>query len=306
MKLVREESVRRGDEESLYYILERDLDRGALFPANDGWLPQVKTTEDHNYRIDYVLQYGDKLVGLEVKYDFPRLWDFEQVKGQYAQSLNAVFLAYPSDRVGEAISFVEGNKDYRSYGLLSVALFRSHCIRKARLRESRYNNYIWKSHFDKERIVSSLPDNAFYNVPKKDRSRIVIELSRGTGRSILKKQDWQMLALVLSLFDVYGYNKYMAWEGGDGIARVYLKVFKSYPYYPESLVYSGLICENAYGSRLTMLAPTDGAIYYRQKIEQLLSQKHRVVIEKIKTFRSEWEQHRRQKQKEGKSMFLQT
>jgi len=154
--------------------------------------------------------------------------------------------------------------------------------------------------------VSSLPDNAFYNVPKKDRSRIVIELSRGTGRSILKKQDWQMLALVLSLFDVYGYNKYMAWEGGDGIARVYLKVFKSYPYYPESPVYSGLICENAYGSRLTMLAPTDGAIYYRQKIEQLLSQKHRVVIEKIKTFRSEWEQHRRQKQKEGKSMFLQT
>jgi len=32
---------RRRDEESLYYILERDLDREAIFREHDGWYPQV-------------------------------------------------------------------------------------------------------------------------------------------------------------------------------------------------------------------------------------------------------------------------
>jgi len=300
----RKETIRRGDEKSLYYILERDLDRGALFPENDGWLPQVKTTEKHNYKIDYVVEYDQRLIGIEVKYDFPKKWDFDQVKEQYEPSLNAVFLAYPSDRVGEALSFIEENRDYRNFGLLSLALFRSHCIKKARLRESRYDDYLWKQYFDKEKMIKSIAKNPGWHFSKKDRQRAIIELNKKPEKSILTEDDWRLLCLILHLYDVYGYNKFFAWEGKSGIQRKYFKVFDSYPNYPSGLVYASLVTDYSYGSMLTMLSLTDEALYYRQKIEQVLAEKHLRALGKVKKFQSEWKQNRRIKQKEAKNMFL--
>jgi len=300
----KKDSIRRGDEESLYYILERDMDRGALFPENEGWRPQVKTTEKQNYRIDYVLEYDQRLIGIEVKYDFPKRWDFDQVKEQYGQSLNAVFLAYPSDRVGEAIPFIERNRNYRSYGLLSLALFRSHCIRRARLRESRYDDYVWKQYFNKEGIISSIANNPGGYVSKKDRRRTIIELRKGSKKSVLKEDDWQILCLILRMYDVYGYNKFFAWEEESGIQRTYLEIFNSYPNYPSGLVYAGLVTDYSYGTRLTMLSLTDAALYYRQEIEQVLAERYKRALDKVRKLQSEWKQRKRIKQKETRNTFF--
>jgi hypothetical protein len=302
----KKETIRRGDEESLYYILERDLDRGALFPENDGWFPQVKTTEKRGYKIDYVVEYDKKLIGIEVKYDFPKQLDFDQVKEQYEPSLNAVFLAYPSDRVGEAVSFIERDRSYRNYGLLSLALFRSHCIKKARLRESRYDEYVWKNYFDKEKTINSIIKKPSRYCYKKDLQRVIIELNKKPGKSVLTDDDWRLLCLILNLYDIYGYNKFFAWEGESGIQRTYLKIFNRYPSYPSGLglVYAGLITDYSYGTRLTMLSLTDEALYHRQKIEQVLAERYPRAFKKVKKIQSEWKQNRRIKQRETKNVFF--
>lgn len=48
---------KRSDEESLYYILERDLDRDAIFYPHDGWFPHVRV--GGKGIIDYALKYSD-------------------------------------------------------------------------------------------------------------------------------------------------------------------------------------------------------------------------------------------------------
>lgn len=302
----KKETLRRGDEESLYYILERDLDRGALFPENDGWLPQVKTMREHNFKIDYVLEYDSKLIGIEVKYDFPRESDFAQVKDEYVQSLNAAFLAYPSDRVGEAIQYVEGNNDYKKFGLISIALFRSHCIRKAKMRQTMYSDYTWKEYFDKERISASLGDaSCWHYVPKEERRHVIVELKK-KQKSILKEIDWQMLGLFFCFYDIFGYNKYLTWEGKNGFENCFNEIFGKYPPYPYGLIYADLVVEQAYGSMLTTYGLSDAAIYYRSEIESNLKSNFSRTLAKIEKVKPELKRRRRIGQKEGIQVFLET
>lgn len=139
---------RRSDEESLYYIIERDLDREAIFREHDGWYSQVSFGKGK--RIDYVVKYGDSIYGIEVKTGVPKPRHFDQAK-KYCNALNGVFLAYPSDRVGEAVyvSEVKEHK-YMDVGLISLTLFRSHIIRKAERRE-RQSEQIWENEFFDEK-----------------------------------------------------------------------------------------------------------------------------------------------------------
>ena len=146
---------RRKDEESLYYILERDLDREAIFREHDGWDSQVSFG---NGRIDYVVRYGKDIYGIEVKTGIPKRAHFDQAK-EYSDALNGVFLAYPSDRVGEAI-FVSEVKEqkYKDVGVISITLFRSHIIRRAERRERRTED-IWKTyHFDEKKYQKYLDE----------------------------------------------------------------------------------------------------------------------------------------------------
>ena len=139
---------RRRDEESLYYILERDLDREAIFREHDGWYSQVSFGKGK--RIDYVVKYGNRIYGIEVKTGVPKPAHFNQAK-KYCNALNGVFLAYPSDRVGEAVYVSEiKEQKYIDVGLISLTLFRSHIIRKAE-RCERQSEQIWKNgHFDEK------------------------------------------------------------------------------------------------------------------------------------------------------------
>ena len=65
---------RRRDEESLYYILERDIDREVIFREHDGWVYQVPSGKG---KIDYAVKYGNNVHGVEVKFSFPKIKDFE-------------------------------------------------------------------------------------------------------------------------------------------------------------------------------------------------------------------------------------
>lgn len=132
----------------------------------------------------------------------------------------------------------------------------------------------------------------------------MIELNKKPENSILTEDDWRLLCVILHLYDIYGYNKFFPWEGKSGIRRTYFEVFNSYPNYPSGLVYASLVTDYSYGSRLIMLSLTDEALYYRQKIEQVLAKKYRRALEKVKKFQNEWKQHRRIKQKETKGRFF--
>ena len=80
---------RQSDEDSLYYVLERDIDREAIFPEHDGWHSQVSFGKGK--RIDYVVKYGNRLYGIEVKTEIPKPVHFVQAR-RYCNALNAVFL----------------------------------------------------------------------------------------------------------------------------------------------------------------------------------------------------------------------
>jgi hypothetical protein len=138
-KILRE---RQSDEDFLYYVLERDLDREAVFLGHDGWINQVSW--GRRKRIDYIVRYGNGLYGIEVKKGSPHHAHFEQAV-KYSDALDGVFLAYPSERVGQALYVSEKKQEYANVGLISLTLFRSHIIKKvkphARLSEEIWNNY---------------------------------------------------------------------------------------------------------------------------------------------------------------------
>ena len=69
---------RRDDEASLNYVLERDLDRNAIFELNNGWYTETSTTKKYKNggmkgRIDYIVRFGDRLIGIDMKAYFPKL-----------------------------------------------------------------------------------------------------------------------------------------------------------------------------------------------------------------------------------------
>jgi len=146
-KRIKISEERRSDERSLYYILERDLDRDAIFPNHDGWYSQVSFGKGST--IDYVLRYGHRIYGIEVKTGIPRIKHFEQAK-KYCTAVDGIFLAHPSDRVGEARYLAEKAKQHLDVGLISLTLFRSHIIRKA-IRNNRQMREIWENRFDEQK-----------------------------------------------------------------------------------------------------------------------------------------------------------
>jgi len=143
---------RRSDEESLYYILERDLDRNAIFDSNDGWFPQLRIGSKGI--IDYALKYGDLLVGIEVKKGFPDLKHFDQV-ARYSKFFDAIFLAYPSDAAAEALFLSESKAVNIQIGILALALYRTHVVRRAGVIK-RTSDEVWKNAFDEKEYWKDL------------------------------------------------------------------------------------------------------------------------------------------------------
>ena len=98
-------SAKRQDEDSLYMLIKRDLDRQVIFPGCSYWETQV-CLQPQKDRIDFLIHYSPPydegigepkinapieeifLIGIESKFNFPHLDDFEQAIRYKDKNLN--------------------------------------------------------------------------------------------------------------------------------------------------------------------------------------------------------------------------
>ena len=300
---------RRSDEESLYYVLERDLDREAVFPHHDGWYSQASI--GRRKRIDYILRYGSNIYGIEVKTGLPRVQDFRQAE-RYYDAFNGVFLAYPSDRVGEALFLSESKEVFLDVGLLSLTLFRSHIMRRTRKRR-RGSEQTWRDYlFDERRYWSNvetwsweradgLPATALedgclwtsfdqkgdYNKEK-------------WYRLPLTKSDWQALGVLYGITLATSVDKFFSHEYLWKLCR---KVgWKSF--YPWGLVRCDLAEVRTYGDRMWTYSLSFRGHYLLGRIRKALKEElGQSEWEKLKTMTSEWKREHRAEQRKCEVEF---
>lgn len=262
---------RRRDEESLYYIIERDLDREVLFPGNDGWFPQV---EVENCRVDFAVKYGDRILGLEVKKSFPMLGDFRQAS-KYSTSLDAVFLAYPSHAVAEALFISEYKRHYLEIGLVSMALFRSHCIRPA-VFSRRRNNQTWDSYFNEsygsEDWVYDFEEDSLAATVFKDGCLWVSydedeRYRKEVVRLELTKIEWNSLAMLYALTEATSAYRF---HDGDILDRLMKEKMGWNTYDFTKLLKAGIVEDFSYGSNLWLCRLTDAANMYKENMKKVL------------------------------------
>jgi hypothetical protein len=170
------------EERTLYGVIERDLLRGAIFPYHDGWCPQVRTERDK--RIDYLIYYGSKNIGIEVKRTYPIYAHFDQLR-RYQNYCDVLFLAYPSDLVGEYFNLMKSDPKNRlkDIGVISIGVIQSYILKKAKYRCKR----------------KDFPDEK-ENFPKSQREWT--EFLRFLN--LISQEDWKRIALFYMLFRAYG------------------------------------------------------------------------------------------------------
>lgn len=289
--------TRRSDEENLYYIIERDLERETLFPWNDGWIPQAKVTKKGRKTIDYVVQYDKDLIGIEVKFDFPRVNDFEQVQEyREAGTLNGIFVAYPSDRVGEAVKLIE-KEDLKEFGLISIALFHSHVISKAQLFR-RQDDYLFDEYFDKRKKEQEIKDDYDKEVWWLEED-ILFGKSKKPYRSPYRyRNEGATIALFLKLHEIYGYPKYFQIDGNNRLWNNKEPI--------DKLGFGPRIRDEAlgyffdridYGTLLSVYSPTQFLLYNRAKILNKIKNKFPEDYENITNFIKGLKSKKRERQK---------
>jgi hypothetical protein len=302
---------RQIDEQSLYYIVERDLDREAIFEQHDGWYSQVSFGKGK--RIDYVVRYGDEIYGIEVKKGFPRKEDFEQAE-KYQGSLNGIFLAYPSDAVGQAVYISELKESlYPEIGLISLTLFRSHIIRKAKHKE-REHEQIWISmHFDDaeylkyiknlspaplDRFAQTVLDDACFWV-KYNRN---YEKTNDFSSLSFNKVDWRGLAILygahfstsvhrfFSINDLYeNYCKNIGWKSFD----------------LTKLELCNLAILRSYGTLEYMGSLSDASFFFIDKVRKAIKkQLGEKEWENLNNKISEWKSHHKEKQEKHRQQII--
>jgi len=277
---------RRKDETSLYFIFERDLDRETIFSEHDGWYSQIDTRRG---RIDYATRFGNQVLGVEVKSGFPKPSHFKQVINKYKDCFDALFLAYPSDRAAEAFSVRSDRYDFSEIGLISIALYRTHCIRKA-LVVGRRSNYTWTV-FDEEAYWADISQYV-----TKMKVKIVDSILSDEGHIKLRERDWRSLALLYAMFKVSGVDKFHT------VDKLWTKHHKDLEWNGNvsysKLLDAGLVQDRSYGVMLSLFNMTHEAYYRKKKIENRLEEK--LGVKRWKQLVGQWRnwrsEHRRKHQ----------
>lgn len=298
-KILRE---RQSDEDFLYYVLERDLDREAIFCEHDGWINQVSW--GRGKRIDYIVRYGDRIYGIEVKKGTPNYRHFEQAN-KYCDALDGVFLAYPSDRVGQALYESERKREYMNVGLISLTLFRSHIIRKVKPC-TRSNEVVWNKYANDEKYLEelkssdwersdSLPatllkDGCFwisYSPNGKEKRR--------NYRLPFNKSDWVGLGLLYGAIFATSVDKYFSYSQ---LRRKRRDLgWKSFNLW--GLVQCDLAWTRTYGERMEMFSFSPHAYFLRDQIrEALIRELGKGEWDKLTAKISEWKRQHRSEQKQ--------
>jgi hypothetical protein len=303
---------RRSDEESLYYILERDLDREAIFQHHDGWFSQVSF--GNGKRIDYVLRYGNEIYGIEVKTGSPRLQHFSQTE-KYLGALNGIFLAYPSDRVGEALFLSESKQQYLDVGLISLTLFRSHIIRRVKRRD-RQNEQIWSEYDLDERgywkevkswsweradglPATLLKDGCFW-VSFDPNGRYSEDRYY---RLPFSKSNWQALAVLYAISCATSLDRYYSHKHLWNLCKeIGWKSFNPWP-----LVQCDLADVRTYGNNLWMYSLTYRAHFLMENIREALKENlGSRVWRKLTTKIKEWRERHHTEQSKHENEFART
>lgn len=266
------------DEESLYYILERDIDREAIFRSHDGWYSQVSFGKGK--RIDYIVKYGNRIYGIEVKKDFPTDNHFEQAE-KYHPFLDGVFLAYPADGVGQAIYVSELKETkFPDIGLISLTLFRSHIIRKAKQyrRQSEQiwtdqllddNTYLkhtlgWKMEQLDRLSETALKDGCFWVYFNRNYK----ESKRPTKLSLLET-DWRGLGLLYGASFSTSLHRFFSI---DNLSEEYGNKMGWKGYNLGKLEMCGLATSRNYGDLMGMWALSDTSVFFASKIRKALKE----------------------------------
>lgn len=242
LKRGRSSKERRSDEAALYHIIDRDLERGALFPRCNYWASQERIRG--RWRIDYALRYGRYLLGIEVKQDVPKASDFGQVVKKYLPSLNAAYLAYPADYAAQAI-YVKPDSPSKTVGLISIAKFRSHVFRPAMV-ITRKDNRLWDEVYDDRKwIIEPGPEPykwelqlakgvlleralpAYFNEQLSDSRKNVAMISLG-------EREWGTLASLFVASQVYSYLQPVTWDEMSRIQNRLLRLGNPLPEKPLS------------------------------------------------------------------------
>jgi hypothetical protein len=296
---------RRSDEAALYYIVKRDLDRGALFPGNNGWIRQLTT---RGGRVDYAIGYGDKIICVEVKAYAPDKSDFRQVDTQYRRFFDAIFLAYPADAAGEALFLSREKEWYQGIGLISLTPYRSHVIRPGRLGR-RVSEHVYRNWFDDAHWFASLDS---VHMDQYDRlaatalesGAIYSSFDRKSAFSdsevssiSLRESDWRALALLYSAAEAIGYLKYfqedwlveisrekLGWPRPDFTKLSFANLVDYYTYGPEMLrmfALSNSCCSQLSRARKGMKANLGSSTWQRlNRLSEQISYENRQIQRK--------------------------
>lgn len=288
----RRKKERRRDEQSLYYIIERDLDTEAIFREHEGWERQLSLDGG---TVDYALKYGKHVFGIEVKYDFPSPKHFDQVVDQYGRYFEATFLAYPSDRVGEAL-YIKEKQSYEEVGLISIALYRSHLIRRAAMEKKEDSSEIL-NHFSERVYWQNIRKNEI-GVPRT--SKRIVELVLNDTIN-LEQKDWEFLALLWASEIATGVFKYHRYVNLKQRAK---DLGWTVPYY-QALTYTSLVETRSYGDTTWLYILSDAASYYKKELEEKMSEElGNGTMTRIRKIAEKWKNHHRERQKEEIASYI--
>lgn len=287
---------RRKDEQSLYFLIERDLDRETFLAEHDGWYSQVSAGEGI---IDYAIRYGKLVLGIEVKSGFPKLSHFQQVVNKYQESFDALYLAYPADRAAEAFYMTNrgGSHEFSGIGIISIALYRTHCIRRALVLE-RVNNEVWEE-FDEQMYRKNISE--YIN---RNKVRIIDSIFAGNGHIILTERDWRSLAVLYGMSRATSVDRF---HSLDKLQEKYRKALKWRGYVNYSnLLDSGVVYGRFYGMILGLFSLAHETYYRRRKLrecfrEEIGRKDWERLSEQIKNWKDE---HRRQQKKVMKEILF--
>lgn len=164
--------------------------------------------------------------------------------------MNGIFLAYPSDWVGQAVYVSEIKENqFRDVGLLSLTLYRSHIIRKTK-QSGRQSEQIWKDLLldDKEylsqvahewtleqsdRLTRTVLKDGCFWVSSNRNHKESEELSAFS----FDKADWKGLALLYGASSATSMHRYFSL---DSLWRDYCKDLGWKSFNLEKLEFSGL------------------------------------------------------------------
>lgn len=195
-------------------LLFRDLVEGRIFKENDGVIQETKI-KGCGKIVDFLLKYGGKAIGIEVKI-WPESSHFDEYL-KYSRSLDAMFLAVPQEYVGLAKEYREEKSEYKTVGIIGISLnARSNIIEKAsRLSpESDLKNDVLQKFFcdfhrkEEDDILAWLEVSKRYSIKIKQAHSEILEEFFNRGAF---KYTYPLIALYITA-RTYSPYKFSSWR----------------------------------------------------------------------------------------------